>query len=117
MSKHAVAKISDFKESDRKIVAVGGMEVGIFYVDGRYVAWRNVCPHAAAPVCQGVVCGTRLPSKVYEYKYGKENEILRCPWHGWEFDLKTGSCLADPNVRLRGFPVELDGENICVLIN
>ncbi|MGO4494876.1 amidohydrolase family protein [Paenibacillus sp. 2RAB27] len=41
---------------------VKGIEIGVFLVNGSYYAWRNMCPHVAAPVCEGVVCGTRLPS-------------------------------------------------------
>jgi nitrite reductase/ring-hydroxylating ferredoxin subunit len=53
-----------------------------------------------------------MPSKVYEYIYGLDGCILRCPWHGWEFDLRTGEHVVDPRNRLKGVPVEtgrLDG--------
>jgi nitrite reductase/ring-hydroxylating ferredoxin subunit len=52
------------------------------------------------------VSGTSLPSKVYEYIYGREGCILRCPWHGWEFDLRTGEHLVDPETRLKEVRVE-----------
>lgn len=116
MNRYAVAKVADILEKGRQIVEVKGMEVGIFLVNGQYYAWRNVCPHAYAPVCMGKVCGTRLPSMVYEYKYGCDEQILRCPWHGWEFDLQKGHHLVNPSVKLRGFPVEVDGENIYLVI-
>lgn len=115
MNKYAVAKVADLLEKKRRIVEVKGVEVGIFVVDGRFYAWRNFCPHAAARVCAGTVCGTRLPSMVYEYEYGRDQEILRCPWHGWEFDLKTGRHLVDPKVRLRGISVEQDGEDLYLI--
>jgi nitrite reductase/ring-hydroxylating ferredoxin subunit len=70
-----------------------------------------MCPHAGAPVCAGLVGGTTLPSGVYEYRLGCEGAILRCPWHGWEFDLRSGEHLTDSRIRLRGFPVvEEDGQ-------
>ncbi|MDT8862971.1 Rieske (2Fe-2S) protein [Alkalihalobacillus sp. MEB130] len=117
MKKYEVANIKEIHNKKPKIVEVKGIEIGIYLVDGEYYAWRNYCPHAAAPVCQGVVCGTRLPSMVYNYEYGRDQEILRCPWHGWEFDLKTGQHLVDPNVRLRNFPIEQDGEKLYVFLN
>ncbi len=99
-------------ERGRKVVTVNGIEIGIFLVNGQYFAWRNMCPHAYAPVCVGMVCGTHLPSDVYEYEFGREQEILRCPWHGWEFDLRTGEHLVNSGTKLRGYPVEQDGEDL-----
>lgn len=101
---------------NRKIVEVKGIELGIYCVDGTYYAWRNLCPHAAAPVCSGKITGTRMPSKVYQYEYGCDQQILRCPWHGWEFDVTTGGHLVDDKVKLRGYPVEVDGDDIYVLM-
>lgn len=99
------AEAQEVRESGRKIVRANGMELGIFFVEGRFYAYRNICPHAGAPVCAGLVGGTRLPSQVYEYVPGMEGKVLRCPWHGWEFDLTSGRHLADDNVRLRGYDV------------
>jgi len=116
MKRYPVASIADIKERGRKIVKVKGMEVGIFFVDGHFVAYRNFCPHGAAPACEGPICGTRLPTDVYEYEYGRENEILRCPWHGWEFDLKTGRHLVDEKVKLRSYTIEQEGDNLYLLL-
>jgi nitrite reductase/ring-hydroxylating ferredoxin subunit len=61
-------------------------------------------------VCAGEVRGTALPSLPGEYKWGREGEIIACPWHGWEFDLLTGQCLTDKR-RLRRYDVvEEDGQ-------
>jgi nitrite reductase/ring-hydroxylating ferredoxin subunit len=83
------------------------MEIGVFNVGGKYFAYRNVCPHAGAPVCLGKICGTNLTSDVYKLEYGREGEILRCPWHGWEFDLLTGEHLVDERTRLKSYEVEV----------
>ncbi|CAG7627578.1 Rieske (2Fe-2S) protein [Paenibacillus allorhizosphaerae] len=101
MERYPVMQADELSDGGHKIVEVKGIQYGIYRIDGKYYAWRNVCPHAGAQVCLGKVCGTRLPSLVYEYKYGRENEILRCPWHGWEFDLLTGEHLVDPDTKLR----------------
>ncbi|MGG1515417.1 Rieske (2Fe-2S) protein [Paenibacillus oryzisoli] len=114
---YPVGLASEVPDGGRKIVEVKGMELGIFHIGDKWYAWRNVCPHAAAPVCEGVVCGTRMPSLVYEYAYGKDREVLRCPWHGWEFDLLTGKHLAEEDgVRLRGFEVRIINDEIFVAI-
>lgn len=133
MAKYPVAKIAALPPGARIIVQVGKIEIGVFNVGGQFHAYRNICPHAGAPVCAGKISGTTLPSPVYEYAYGHEGCILRCPWHGWEFDLRTGEHLVDPETRLKKFsvevtapdsvsenlekiPVEADGENLCVII-
>ncbi|CAG7617187.1 Rieske (2Fe-2S) protein [Paenibacillus allorhizosphaerae] len=110
------AQVSDIVQAGSKLVEIRGIDIGIYYVNGAYYAWRNVCPHAAAPICKGKVCGTKLPSEVYEYEFGKDEEILRCPWHGWEFDLLTGKHMADDKVKLRGYEVLVEGEEIYVLM-
>jgi nitrite reductase/ring-hydroxylating ferredoxin subunit len=107
MQRYPVLKAEELSDGEHRIVEVKGIQFGIYRINGQYYAWRNVCPHAGAPVCRGKVCGTRLPSLVYEYKYGRENEILRCPWHGWEFDLLNGEHLVDPETRLRQGKLEL----------
>lgn len=100
MQKYFVATKDEITEGSCKIVKVKNAEYGIYNVKGQYVAWRNACPHFGAPVCKGMITSTRLPSDVYEYKLGRENEIVRCPWHGWEFDLITGEHLVDPATKL-----------------
>ena len=82
----------------------------MFNVGGEFFAYRNICPHAGAPVCVGKISGTTLPSPVYEYDYGREGCILRCPWHGWEFDLRSGEHLVDPETKLKRIALEIQGE-------
>lgn len=116
MTRYYASSLAEIPEVGGKIVTIKGMEVGLFRVNGDLVAWRNVCPHAGAPVCQGPVCGTKLPSLVYEYEYGMEYEVLRCPWHGWEFHLQSGEHLVDAKTKLRGFPVEIEGDHVYVIL-
>ncbi|WP_127587392.1 Rieske (2Fe-2S) protein [Paenibacillus koleovorans] len=115
--RYKVAEAGALTEGGRLIVSVRGMELGLFLINGKYRAWRNVCPHAAAPVCVGMVTGTRLLSNVYEYEYGLDRQVLRCPWHGWEFDLATGRHLAGGAAKLRGFEVEADDTGIYVVLS
>jgi 3-phenylpropionate/trans-cinnamate dioxygenase ferredoxin subunit len=113
--KHAVARSGEIAPGKRKIVEIAGKSVGVFNVNGEIVALLNVCPHELAPVCAGEVRGTALPSQPGEYKWGREGEIIACPWHGWEFDLLTGQCLTDKR-KLRRYEVaEEDGEIYVIL--
>jgi nitrite reductase/ring-hydroxylating ferredoxin subunit len=111
---HAVAEVAEIPSGERKIVEIEGQSVGIFRVGDEYVAILNVCPHEFAPVCMGRVGGTTLPSAPGEWTWGREGEILACPWHGWEFELLTGKALFANRPRLRLFPIKVEGETIYV---
>jgi nitrite reductase/ring-hydroxylating ferredoxin subunit len=106
-----VATVAELAPGERKIVDIEGQSLGIFRGGDEFVAILNVCPHEFAPVCLGRVGGTTLPSAPGEWKWGREGEILACPWHGWEFELLTGKALFANRPRLRLFPVKIaDGQ-------
>ncbi len=112
--RHRVCAVWDVPRGGVKVVTVAGISLGIFSVGGKLVAYRNACPHAGAPVCAGKITGTALETGVYDYAWGRAGEILRCPWHGWEFDLKTGVHLADPTVKLRALPLTIVDDGVFV---
>jgi nitrite reductase (NADH) small subunit len=113
--KHRVAAQGEISPGQRKIVTIEEKSVGVFNVNGALVAVLNVCPHEMAPVCAGQLRGTTLPSQAGEYKWGRDGEILACPWHGWEFDLTTGQCLTDKRKLRRYEVLEENGEIFVVL--
>ena len=116
MAQHIVAQVGDIPPGGRKIVRVQGREVGIFNLEGTLYALKNVCAHQGARVCLGKVVGTTLPSDVYEFKFGLEGRVLRCPWHEWEYDIATGESLFDPKVRVVTYPVEIIDGAVAVTI-
>jgi 3-phenylpropionate/trans-cinnamate dioxygenase ferredoxin subunit len=115
-TRHAVAPATELPPGTRKIVKAGRFEVGVFNVHGTYRAVLNICPHELAPVCKGPVRGTTLPSPAGEYRWGCEGEILSCPWHGWEFNLRDGVSLHDPKCRVKTFETEVEAGIVYVLI-
>jgi 3-phenylpropionate/trans-cinnamate dioxygenase ferredoxin subunit len=89
-------------------VTLEGRSIGIFNIGGEFFALRNVCPHQGGPLCEGVLSGLVAPGTPGEYRYSGRKEVLRCPWHGWEFDVRTGRSYIDPErTRVRTYPVEL----------
>ena len=112
--KHIVANIEDIPLDSRIIVNVRGRQIGVFNVKGSYYALQNHCPHQGAPVCMGDIDGTNLPSHPNEYRWGRKGEILRCPWHGWEFEISTGQSLFEPQIKLKTFVVEVEGSKIII---
>jgi nitrite reductase/ring-hydroxylating ferredoxin subunit len=117
MAKHIVARVEDIPPGGRKIVRVEGREVGIFNLDGAFYALKNVCPHQGSRVCLGKIVGTALPSDVYEFRYGLEGRILRCPWHEWEYHITTGESVFDPNERVVTYPVEVSDGAVVVTMS
>jgi nitrite reductase/ring-hydroxylating ferredoxin subunit len=114
--KWAVARVDEIPPGERKIVEVEGRSIGLFNLHGTFVAVLNVCPHELAPVCRGRLGGTTLPSPPGEFRWGRDGEILACPWHGWEFDLLTGKALADARRHLRLYPVTVEDETVFVTL-
>ncbi|GCE29552.1 ferredoxin [Dictyobacter alpinus] len=110
---YAVAHIDEIAPGERKLVEVEGKSIGIFNVHGMYRAVLNICPHAYAPICQGRVGGTTLPSPPGEFTWGREGEILFCPWHGWEFDLLSGSSPVDKR-HLRLYPLHIEEKTLYI---
>ena len=101
---------------ERVIRDFDGTSVGVFNVGGRFYALHNRCPHRGGALCRGPVTGTTLATSDFRYVYGREGEILRCAWHGWEFEIDTGRSLVDPRIRARTYPVELEDGNVYVVI-
>ena len=81
---------------ERKLVDIEGISIGIFHHEGNWYALRNTCLHRGGPVATG-----RL-----------ECDTLTCPWHGFQYDVRTGRLLADPNAKLDTFPVVIVGDEI-----
>lgn len=111
--KHAVGALEDFPEGKITVVEVGTRSIGIVNAGGTLYAVLNVCPHALAPVCEGKLTGTMLPSRQGEAVWGMQGRILRCPWHGFEYDLDNAgqTVFTSFKARVRMFPVSVaDGE-------
>jgi len=107
--KYEVCYADEIPAGGRKIVEVAGRSVGVFNLDDQYYAVRNSCPHKGAPLCRGIIDGYVSGDQPGHYTIDKPGEILRCPWHGWEFDLKTGESVFNPHkVWVRSYPVSIE---------
>jgi len=114
MSRHVVAKADEIKPGTRKVVEVEGREIGLFNIGGEYFALSNRCPHEAGPMCAGKITGIVLSDGPGNYRIEREGEFVRCPWHGWEFDIRTGQSWCDPkSTKVRSFQVKVEpGEEL-----
>ena len=109
MPKHIVATVDEIPAGGRKIVDVAGRSLGVFNLGGEYFAIRNRCPHQGGPLCVGQATGFITSGGPGEYEYSRQGEIIRCPWHGWEFDVRTGQSYCDPRrFRARAYPATVE---------
>jgi nitrite reductase (NADH) small subunit len=113
---HVVCKVNDLAPGERLIVDLAGRSVGVFNIGGQFYALHNRCPHAGGALCLGPLTGTTLPTTRREYVYSQAGRILRCAWHGWEFEVDSGQCLSDPKLRARTFPVTVVDDQVTVHI-
>jgi nitrite reductase/ring-hydroxylating ferredoxin subunit len=116
-----VGQIEEIPPGGRKIVTPfrGRAGIGVFNVNGTYYALRNLCPHKRGPLCTGRVSGRVVASappsaSAPELEIAREGEILRCPWHLWEFEIATGRCLVDPRMRVKSYPVAIERGQVVV---
>ncbi|MCY3727734.1 MAG: Rieske (2Fe-2S) protein [Nitrospira sp.] len=76
-----VAKLEDLEPGTCLSVELDNApSVALFNVDGKILALNNTCPHAGGPLGEGTLDG----------------EVVECPWHGWEFNVRTGACMENP---------------------
>lgn len=103
-----VIEADELQAGDRVIVEIDGREFAVFNVDGDLYGLANYCVHQGGPVCEGLLSGTVGVDEELDLVYEKEGEIVSCPWHGWEFEVRTGEHLADPGYRLPTYDVTVE---------
>jgi len=109
MSQHVVAAVGEVASGASKLVTVKGREIALFNVAGEYFAFFNRCPHAGAALCSGKVVRRAYSEEPGQYKLAQDHPMLRCPWHGWQFDLRTGEAWCDPKtITARNYPVAVE---------
>jgi len=112
--KHVVAAVDEIPPGGRKIVEVAGRSIGLFNLGGEFFALRNRCPHQGAPLCLGPVAPLVTAPCPGSY-VAERAEVIRCPWHGWEFQLSDGRSWVDPEgTRVRAYPVEVRGGQVLI---
>jgi nitrite reductase/ring-hydroxylating ferredoxin subunit len=92
-----VAKINDLEPGQGMLVEVEGKEIALFNCDGNYYAIDNECTHVGGPLCEGEL----------------EGDVVICPWHGAEFNVKTGEVLSAPATKsVKSYKVHVEGNSV-----
>jgi nitrite reductase (NADH) small subunit len=86
----------------------------VFNVDGGYYTIADRCPHRGGTLCAGVLTGTNVHSEDFGFHYGFAGRILRCGWHGFEFDVTTGRSLVDPKLRAKIYRTEVENGDVVI---
>jgi nitrite reductase/ring-hydroxylating ferredoxin subunit len=113
-----VCAVDELPPGEMKLLPLGKFGVGVYNVHGEFHAITNYCQHQGAPLCLGYTTGinvydpTVVPGRI---RHIREGEILRCPWHRWEFDLKTGKVISDPRRGIRIYETEVRDGQVYVL--
>jgi nitrite reductase/ring-hydroxylating ferredoxin subunit len=120
MPEYHVAKTSEMQDGDRRIVLAGKDEIGVFNKGGAYYAYRNYCVHSGGPACEGLLINkvVDIIGADHTYKGQTFSEAVHfvCPWHGYEYELETGECVGDRELKLKKFDVVRRGDDIYVIV-
>lgn len=79
-------------------VIIGGTAIAVAQVGGEHFAIANTCAHAGGPLGDGKLQG----------------HLVTCPYHGWKYDIRDGSCKTSPDVSVKRFEVRVVGDAVCV---
>ncbi len=121
MKSYIVGSVDEIAEGGRKVISCDGTEIGVFRVGGELVAWYNQCAHVGGPVCQGKMF-PRVEEPLDAHKrtrmlqYSATEMHIVCPWHGWEYSLKTGCHPGNPNAKLLRAKLEVNDGQVYVVV-
>jgi len=96
-----VGRVGDFTPGQGRMVVVSGRHVALFRIGDEFFALDNMCLHRGGPLCDGLI----------------ENDVVTCPWHGWSYEIKTGTMVQDPRVGVSKHDVRLVGDEISVRLS
>jgi nitrite reductase/ring-hydroxylating ferredoxin subunit len=95
-----VSALSDIPPGSGKCVEVNGKPIAVFNVDGTLFAIDNDCLHRQGPLAEGEL----------------EGHVVTCPWHGWQYDVRTGVNTMDESEQLGRYDVKVEGNDVLVSV-
>jgi nitrite reductase/ring-hydroxylating ferredoxin subunit len=93
-----MATLDELPPGAAKEVEHEGRIYALFNIDGEIAAIDGICPHQGGPLAEGELAGT----------------VVTCPWHGWQFDVRTGQALLASRIKQPVFPVRVEGRDVLV---
>jgi nitrite reductase (NADH) small subunit len=93
-----VGRVGDFVAGNGRMVVVNGRHVALFRLDDGFFAIDNLCLHQAGPLCDGDIDGG----------------VVTCPWHGWSYEIRSGTLVQDPRVGVSKHNTRIVGDDVQV---
>lgn len=114
-AKQVVCREEELAPGKMKTLRNGGVPIVVVCsAVGEYHAVRGICPHQGALLGRGHLWSLTVSEEPGVYGLAEKAEILRCPWHSFDYDVKTGRCVSDPRLRVRTYPVSVEDGHIVV---
>jgi 3-phenylpropionate/trans-cinnamate dioxygenase ferredoxin subunit len=104
-------------EGERLLVDLAGHRVGVFRLDGGFFALADRCPHRGAPLCSSGEVVNAVDGVGVDRGVTRPGALVRCPWHKWDFDIASGRCEVDARLRVRRYPVLVEGDELVVRLD
>jgi nitrite reductase (NADH) small subunit len=95
-----VAELSELKPGECKAVEMEDKAIALFNIDGTIFALDNTCLHRGGPLGEGDLAG----------------DVVTCPWHGWQYNVRTGENLQDSSLQVARYEVKVEGNDIKVAV-
>ncbi len=95
-----VAAVAEVESGKVKTVNANGKTLALCNVEGTFYALDNVCLHRSGPLGEGVLDGHKL----------------ECPWHSWQYDVKTGAVVMNPSMKVPTYEVKIEGVDVLVAV-
>ncbi len=109
MARWVVARAEEVPPGEHKRVEAGGRPIALFNLGGEFFAMIDKCPHQGGSLCAGTISGHVRSPEPGVYLYERRGEMVRCPWHYWEFDIRTGQSWFDPaKTKVRQYPAHVE---------
>lgn len=113
--RHVVCKQSEFEPGQMYTIMKGKVPVIVVCADiGEYYAVRGICPHQGAMLDKGHLTSLTVSEEPGLYSLAKGKEILRCPWHSFDYDVTSGECVSDQSLRVKTYPVHVEKGDVVV---
>ncbi|MGE7781635.1 Rieske (2Fe-2S) protein [Peribacillus sp. NPDC097264] len=113
--KQWVCKVDNLESGEMKTFKIKNRQIVLVRNGDDFHAVSGICPHQAALMGEGTLKGTNLTTaEVGHYCYGKDSQIITCPWHHYEFDVTTGESLFDSKYKLKTYTIEVSEEDVLI---